>query len=64
MTAFGARDGPLRVDACLSHESPYLRRSSAVGMGLCSANLGRSTSLSKLLRDLHALLIAHSTFGD
>jgi hypothetical protein len=33
-------------------------------LGRQPANLGRSTSLSKLLRDLHALLIAHSTFGD
>ncbi|TCF96556.1 hypothetical protein BZM26_37000 [Paraburkholderia strydomiana] len=37
---FGRRhpERPRRVDACLSHESPYLRRSSAVGMGLCAAH--------------------------
>lgn len=29
-------EGRLRVDACLSHEIPYLRRPSAVGMGLCA----------------------------
>lgn len=37
---------PEWVDACLSHEGPYLRRSSAVGMGLCAAMKRRSQEAS------------------
>ncbi|MDR6208279.1 hypothetical protein QF025_007080 [Paraburkholderia graminis] len=33
----GEAEGCSGVEACLSHEGPYLRRSSAVGMGLCAA---------------------------